>query len=84
MRRKVSGERIAAAIVDALIVTIIAFIPAAILGVIYGLDGVFEIILLQDNPLEPTSDYITFMVITIAAETVIGIMREKLNERIGL
>ena len=74
MRRKVSGERIAAAIVDALIVTIIAFIPAAILGVIYGLDGVFEIILLQDNPLEPTSDYITFMVITIAAETVIGIL----------
>ena len=74
MKRKVSGERIAAAIVDALIVTIIAFIPAAILAVIYGFDDVFEIILFQDNPLEPTSEYLTFTVISVASETIIGIL----------
>ena len=74
MERKVSGERIAAAVIDAIIVSVIALIPMALMGAIYGFENALELAFLQENPLEPTSDYINFIVISLGIETIIGIL----------
>lgn len=74
MKRKVSGERIAAALIDAVILSVIAIIPTLILGAVYGFEGVIENIFMQDNPLDPTNEYITFMMVSVSSETLIGIL----------
>ncbi len=74
MHKKVSGERIAAAIIDSIIVSIIALVPTVVLGAIYGFEGILENIFFQENPLDPTSEYITFILVSVISETLIGVI----------
>ena len=74
MRRKVSGERIAAAIIDAIILSVVALIPMVVLGIVYGFEGILENVLFQENPLEPSNEYITFVMVTVISETLLGVI----------
>ncbi len=72
--RKVSGERIAAAVIDMIIISIVAFIPTLILGLFYGFGGIWDNIIMQENPLDPTNEYITFIMVSVFSETILGVV----------
>lgn len=74
MTRKVSGERIAAALIDSIILSIIAFVPTIILGFFYGFEGILSNLFIQENPLDPSNEYITFIMVAVFSETLIGVV----------
>ena len=46
---------IAAAVIDSIILSVVALVPTLILGIFYGFDGILDNILIQENSLEPSS-----------------------------
>lgn len=73
MKKKVTGERIIAAVIDAIFVSIIAIIPTVFYLIPQGMDGLFEMFVGSENPLEPEASYVYFMAVTTIIELIIGI-----------
>ncbi|MFK5883748.1 MAG: RDD family protein [Candidatus Izemoplasma sp.] len=75
MKRKVSGERIAAAIIDAIIVFIFVILATIPYLISFGLDGFFDLILGASSDLfDIDNDYANFIVFSILIELFIGIL----------
>ena len=75
MNKKVSGDRSAAAIIDAVIIAILVIIPTILYLIPYGLDGYFELLLGESgDAFDVGNEYSNFLVFSTLSELLIGIL----------
>lgn len=74
--KKVTGERIGAAIIDMIIVGIVSILISVLVLVPQGFEGAVDTLLGAgiDESLEPDSSYLMFLVISGVSELVLGVL----------
>ncbi len=74
MYKKVSGERFVAAMIDGIIVSIVSSIPVVIYLVAEGFESFINYYIDGGGMYEGETWYLTFMLIAVVVETVIGVL----------
>ena len=74
MYKKVSGERFVASIIDGIIVSMVGSIPVLIYLLAEGWETLFDYYVDGSQAYEVESWYLTFMLIAVVVETIVGIL----------
>lgn len=74
MYKRVNGERFVAAMIDAIIVSIIAAIPVVIYLFTYGLGDIIDYMVTGSGFIEEESWYLTFLIVTVVTDIVAGVI----------
>lgn len=75
MNKKVSGERVVAAIIDAVIISILLMIPTGLYLISYGFDGYMDLVIGDaGNVFDIDNNSANFIIFTTLIELIIGIL----------